>query len=253
MSESLVQDRNKRVAGNTATGLLKIIALLFMFTDHAGKMLFNNMQELRIIGRIAFPLYCWCMAVGAEYTRSMPKYLLRILAVGIISQPLYMLALGHPWYEPNIFLTLLLGLAGIWGIREKKYLSQIWAPAAVLILATLLQVDYGWKGVALILLMYACRKSNGAIAAVTVSFALYWGSGYRQIASAFGLTLTLAGWPECISALIAPFLRIQALCVLALPFILIPFKKDVKLPKWTGYGLYPAHLLVLWILEKIIL
>ena len=58
------------LAGNTATGALKIIALCFMFMDHAGKMLFPNVPELRVLGRIAFPLYAWCLVVGFHYTRN---------------------------------------------------------------------------------------------------------------------------------------------------------------------------------------
>ena len=108
----------KAIAGNTATGVLKLIALAFMFIDHSGKMLFPGVMEMRLLGRIAFPVYCWCMVVGFSYTRSVPKYLLRVLAVGVISQPLYMLALNHTWREPNIFLTLLLALWGLWGMRE---------------------------------------------------------------------------------------------------------------------------------------
>lgn len=101
------------LGGNTSTGLLKILALVFMFCDHAGKMCFPAVSELRLIGRLAFPLYCWCMVVGASRTRSMPKYMLRLALVGLVSQPVYMVALNHAWDVPNIFLTLLLGLGGI--------------------------------------------------------------------------------------------------------------------------------------------
>ena len=45
------------LGGNTSTGVLKLIALIFMFVDHAGKMLFPGIPELRMLGRIAFPLY----------------------------------------------------------------------------------------------------------------------------------------------------------------------------------------------------
>ena len=72
----------RRPAGNTATTWLKIIALVFMFMDHAGKMLLPGVPEMRMIGRAAFPIYAWCMIVGFHYTRSVPKYLLRILIVG---------------------------------------------------------------------------------------------------------------------------------------------------------------------------
>ena len=80
-----------RPAGNTATVWLKIIALVFMFIDHSGKMLFPGAAEMRILGRIAFPVYVWCMIVGFRRTRSVPRYLLRILLVGLIAQPFYVL------------------------------------------------------------------------------------------------------------------------------------------------------------------
>ena len=47
---------SRRPAGNTATVWLKIIALVFMFIDHSGKMLFSGVPEMRILGRIAFPI-----------------------------------------------------------------------------------------------------------------------------------------------------------------------------------------------------
>ena len=139
------------LAGNLSTGLLKLIALASMFIDHTGKVLFNNASDMRLLGRIAFPLYAWCMIVGFCRTRSVPKYLGRILQAGLVSQPLYYLALntqGHLglliqetvaplsagfsfpglWEvlytvflkKPNIFLTLFLGLCALWGIRQKK-------------------------------------------------------------------------------------------------------------------------------------
>ena len=243
----------RKPAGNTATTWLKIIALVFMFIDHSGKMLFNNMAEMRILGRIAFPIYVWCMIVGFHYTRSVPKYLLRVLIVGAASQPLYMLALSHTWNQPNIFLTLLLGLCALWGIREKKAGSQFWAPVAALILAIVLKADYGWKGVLLFILLYAVRDSRPGIAAVMVAFFLFWGSSYGVTKSLFGLTIDLGRLPDFLSQLLSPFLRMETYALLSLPFILIPFGKDLKLPRWVGYILYPAHLVLLFALEKIFL
>lgn len=239
----------KKLAGNTATGWLKLIALVFMFCDHAGKMLFPNVIEMRLLGRIAFPVYCWCMVVGFHYTRSVPKYILRVLGVGLISQPLYMLALNHTWQEPNIFLTLALALCALWGIREKKILSHIWAPALALVVAAALNCDYGWKGVLLVMLLYAARHDRGALAAVMVAFCLYWGSGSLLVTSVFGIPLNVV--PAPLSQITAPFLRMQSMAILALPLMLIRFPRDVKLPAWVGYGIYPAHLAVLYALEQI--
>ena len=176
-------------AGNTATGWLKVLALVFMFIDHAGKVLFSNMQEMRVLGRIAFPLYVWCMIVGFFYTRCVWKYMLRVLVTGLVSQPLYVVALNHQWNEPNIFLTLLLGLCALWGIRENKYGSRIWAPAIALALATVLGANYGWKGVLLFILLYAVQESRAGIAAVMVSYFMFscrcWGKWLRRFQRQF--------------------------------------------------------------------
>ena len=105
--------------------ILKLIALFFMLIDHLGAVVFPSVTEMRILGRIAFPIYCWCMVVGFYYTRSVPKYLGRILLTGVLVQPLYAYVMNHvgstgnlladlylPY--PNIFLTLfqLLPLCG---------------------------------------------------------------------------------------------------------------------------------------------
>ena len=251
METSVLSD-SRKPAGNTATTWLKIIALVFMFIDHAGKMCFPNTPEMRIIGRIAFPIYAWCMIVGFHYTRSVPKYLLRVLITGLVSQPLYMLALNHTWKQPNIFLTLFLGLCALWGIREKKYLSQIWAPAITLVLATVLGADYGWRGVLLFIMLYAVQESRPGIAAVMVSYFLFWGASYSITKSLFGLPINMDALPAFLSQPLSAFMRMEAYALLALPFILIRFKKDLKLPRWVGYALYPAHLAALYALEQII-
>ena len=250
--ETSVLTGSRKPAGNTATTWLKIIALVFMFIDHAGKMCFPNVPEMRILGRIAFPIYAWCMIVGFHYTRSVPKYLLRILITGLVSQPLYMLALNHTWKQPNIFLTLFLGLCALWGIREKKYLSQIWAPAAAMAAAILASADYGWRGVLLFIMLYAVQESRPGIAAVMVSYFLFWGSSYSITKSLFGLPINMDALPAVLSQPLSAFLRMETYALLALPFILIPFKKDLKLPRWVGYALYPAHLALLYALEQII-
>ena len=267
-------------AGNLSTGLLKLIALAFMFIDHSGKVLFNNAYDMRVLGRIAFPLYVWCMIVGFSRTRSVPRYLLRILLVGLVSQPLYVLALntqGHLGVliqeilsplssgftfsgfgdvlhtvflkKPNIFLTLFLGLLALWGIREKKNLSQFLAPAAAVILATVLNADYGWKGVTLFMLLYAVRDSRPGIAAVMVSFFLFWGAGYDVTKSLFGITISPEKLPPWLSGPLKAFLRLETYGILSLPLILARFPEDIRLPKWLSYSLYPAHLVLLILLK----
>ncbi len=269
-------------AGNTATGWLKIIALAFMLVDHMGVVIFPGIPEFRIIGRIAFPIYCWCMVVGFCYTRSVPGYLLRILLVGLLSQPLYAFVMNHlgtaestvrtifadgalfrdgnlftvlgaVFSKPNIFLTLFLALSALWGIRAKKCFSQIWAPAAAMVLAVVLNADYSWKGVLFILLLYAGRSSRPAIAAVMIAFFLYWGTAYGVTQSLFGIPLKLNELPSWLSVLVTPWLRMETFGLLSMPLILIRFPRNLRMPRWVGYALYPVHLLIILLLKTIIL
>ena len=278
-----VSSRNSVIpAGNKATGLLKLIALVFMLIDHSGKVLFNNCTEMRILGRIAFPIYVWCMIVGFWRTRSVLKYLLRILLVGALSQPLYVLALddnghvgelilqltaplssGFSWaglwqviadvyHKPNIFLTLFLGLAALWGIQERKFLSFIWAPAAAILLATVLNTDYGWRGIVFMILLYAVRGSRSGIAAVMIAFFLYWGTGYNVTSRLFGWSFRVSDLPPAVSQPLSALMRMETYALMSMPLILCRFPRDVRLPKWLGYGLYPAHLLLLIALKLIV-
>ena len=247
----------RKTAGNESTGLLKLLALVFMFADHAGKMLLPRVPEMRMLGRLAFPLYAWCLVVGICYTRSPLKYLLRILLIGVLSQYPYMVVLSHlspvgyflgiPWYQTNIFLTLALGLCALWGVKENRWFSACWAPPLALALAALLKADYGWRGVLLMLLFYGCRGSRAAIGCMFAAFCLYWGSASSAVPTLFGVSLRLKG---VLQELLSPWLRLQALAILSLPLILWRPRKRLRLPSWAGYALYPAHLLVLWLLEK---
>ena len=245
--------RSRVPAGNLATGWLRIIALVFMIIDHCGVTLFPNVPELRMLGRIAFPIYCWNLVVGFHFTRSVPKYLLRILVIGLLSQPLYAIAMNHAITKPNIFLTLLLGLLALWGIRENRWGSAVWAPFLTICLATVLGADYGWRGVVLIILLYAAQDRRSAIAAVMVAFFLFWGTSYGITRSYFGILVNLSVLPSFLSDPLSCFLRMETYALLSLPFILIRFPRNLPTPLWVGYAMYPAHLLLIMALKAIFL
>ena len=108
MEWELQPGRDERLAGNLDTSLLKTLALLFMLIDHLGVALFGNLLELRMIGRMALPLYAWCLVVGNVKTRHPLRYFGRLLLLAAISQPLYMMALNHTWQHLNILFLLAL-------------------------------------------------------------------------------------------------------------------------------------------------
>lgn len=65
---------------------LKLIALFTMFIDHLGMLFFPEMTWMRTIGRIAFPIFAYQLALGFLYTRSRSKYALRLFLFAIIAQ-----------------------------------------------------------------------------------------------------------------------------------------------------------------------
>ena len=243
------------IAGNTDTGLLKILALIFMIVDHLGSAFFPGIFELRMIGRIAFPLYVWCCVVGMTYTKDPIGYMLRVLVCAFISQPCYMLGLNHTIRELNVMFTLFLGLFALWGMREKKMYSQFIAPAIALFLACVFKMDYGWKGILLMILLYGAKEKRGAIAAVFFSFCLFWGAESASVYDFFGIVFPnqLPGWMVQGSTLLRAVKKLQFLAVLALPFMLMKRKERINLPRWFSYGAYPGHLLIIGIIRKFLM
>lgn len=68
---------------------LKIIALIAMTCDHIGLQLFPQLEFLRVIGRMAFPLFAYMIAEGCKYTRNRKKYLFNILSLAMLCQVVY--------------------------------------------------------------------------------------------------------------------------------------------------------------------
>lgn len=240
----------ERIAGNMDTSFLKVLALVLMLVDHLGASIWRDIPELRIIGRMAFPLYAWCLVVGSVKTRSPLRYGLRLLALAVVSQPLYMMALRHTWTDLNILFTLLIALIAIQGIRARWMGSQLWLPALCYLVLGYLKVDYGWKGVTFILILYLARESRQGIFAAFVAYALFWGSTSIPVNSLFGWNLPFAALGGLGTVLSALF-RLQGMVWLSLPLILFPTHTNVRLPKWLGYGLYPMHLILLILLQMI--
>lgn len=236
------------IAGNLDTSFLKVLALFLMLIDHIGASILTDIPELRVIGRIAFPLYAWCLVVGSVKTRSPLRYGMRLLALAVISQPLYMMALNHTWTDMNILFTLLIALIAIQGIRARWMGSQFWVPSLCYLAMGYLKVDYGWKGVTFILLLYLARESRSGLCATFLAYALFWGSSSSVVRTLFGVTLPFASIPG-LGTVLSSFFRLQGMVWLALPLILTNTKTQIRMPKWLGYGLYPMHLVLLIILR----
>lgn len=130
---------------------LKILAAVFMTIDHIGVLLLPRMELLRIIGRLAMPVFAFMIAEGCKYTKNRRKYFGMIFALGVFCQIVYSLADGSLYL--SILLTFSLSILTIYALQywkqEKSALSALlffWTVAAVWFLNQILTFDYGFWG-----------------------------------------------------------------------------------------------------------
>ena len=147
------QRQTPKLRTNLDTNFLKLFAILTMVVDHVGTVFFPQHPEFRWVGRLAFPIFCYCLTVGLMYTRDIRRYLGRLALFAVVSQPFFVLAF-HPhnfWEELtswNIFVTLFFSLLAIYGVKERKWW---WFLLGVLAI-NVLNADYANTGVILTLI-----------------------------------------------------------------------------------------------------
>ena len=91
------------------------------FLFHRYLLTYEFYSLLRIIGRSAFPIFCFLLVEGLLHTSSRGKYLLRLLLFSFLSEIPFNLALFgglRNANHQNVFFTLTIGLAVIWGMDE---------------------------------------------------------------------------------------------------------------------------------------
>lgn len=163
MNPSVNISRYQRLDGT----VLKLIACLSMFIDHLGAVCFSGMMGFRIIGRLAFPIYCFLLVEGAVHTHNMKKYILRMGIFALISEVPFDLAFYHRLVytgHQNVFFTLGLGLLAIWFLEhpiEQLDIPDVLYKLLVIIAAGLIaeffNTDYGFTGIAVICIFYYLR------------------------------------------------------------------------------------------------
>ena len=118
---------------------LKLIAILSMLIDHANKaLIYPNLTSnngaltvvsnlFDIIGRIAFPLFCFFVVEGYFKTRNRKKYLMNLLIFGVISEVPFDMFTTASFFNMNwnnVMFTLALVLVTIWIIDVLKEKMQ---------------------------------------------------------------------------------------------------------------------------------
>lgn len=229
--------------GLTATQL-KYFAAVFMVIDHIG-MIFAPLAPLfpadspwrwvlgylpafRYPGRLAFPIFAYFAAQGCRLTSNYRRYLLRLGLFGAVTHAVAYGATGGG--GGSVIATFFLSAAAIGACRALRARGHGWlgvpVTIALLVLAQLLRVDYGWIGVLTVLAVYAA------------------GTDRRRQLLALAACLLLCYLPS--SPLMAGFA-----CLALLPLSLYNGQRG-KGSRWFFYWFYPGHLAALYALSMLI-
>ncbi len=247
-----------------SSAVLKNIAVVTMLIDHIGAVIvirlmiqkglygamvdqeayiawvgqnrgmYGTYMVMRIIGRFAFPIYCFLLAEGFQKTRNVKRYLGRMLLFALISEVPFDLAFSGKFWNmqyQNVFFTLFIGLMVLAGLRlvdqrlagpeTWRKLAGVGLYAVIIVagsaLALALKTDYSFQGVLAITVLYLFRSHRKT-----------------QI------------WAGVIIFLLMDGIEMIA----ALSFLLIWFYNGARgrQNKYFFYFFYPAHLLVLWLI-----
>lgn len=241
MNETSLTTRRCGLSGTA----LKFVACVTMLLDHIGASciearygtaancpagLLKLDLTLRLIGRLAFPIFCFLLVEGFLHTHDVKKYIQRLLLFGVVSEiPFDMAFFRTPfaWQHQNVYWTLALGVIALAAMQRFQDAAgrltwQGGAAAVVCALAAeLAATDYGAIGVALIAALYLTRNSRTQQSILGAGMML------------FELTAPLA-------------------------FVLTWFYNGQRgrcpqWAKWAFYLFYPVHLVVLGVLTNVLL
>lgn len=154
---------------------LKYWAVLTMLIDHIGAVLIEGtaLYEirgfyilniiLRLIGRIAFPIFCFLLVEGFEHTKSRKHYMFRMLIFAFLSElPFDLAVFGQlEFSHQNVFFTLFLALVML-SLLERctKKTQVVFVVFLFSILAEVLHSDYSYLGILLIAILYLLREKD---------------------------------------------------------------------------------------------
>lgn len=205
---------------------LKLLAMATMTIDHIGVQLFPGVLWLRIVGRLAFPIYAYMIAEGCAHTRDRRKYLLQMAGLALLCQLVYFFAMGSLFQCILVTFTLsiLLIYAYDTGSRPLIFLALLGVAFVTVALPRLLPgtdfaVDYGFFGVLVPVAAYIGKTSREKLLFTACALAaLAWSVGGIQWCSLAAL----------------------------LPLALYSGQHGKWRMKWLFYLYYPLHLAVLY-------
>ncbi|MGG4554023.1 TraX family protein [Paenibacillus sp. FSL W8-0186] len=209
--------------------MMQLLAMLTMLIDHVGLLFFPDQPLWRIIGRIAFPLYAYALALGHRHTSSRGKYVLRLLGIAALSQIPYQLA-----FETNELNVVFSLCAAAILLRVLDGLSPGWISYALIALVCALfevfPFEYGAYGL-LLMLIFNYMKPGPMLVGMHLLLNLAALFAYGWVIQLFSIipTMIIAYGPNLWRRL-----------------------ESWRMPRWLWRTFYPAHLAVLAVIVHLI-
>ena len=247
---------------------LKLIAMVSMVFDHVGDNFFPQAVWMRVIGRIALPIFAFCVAEGYCHTRDKGKYLRRMGLFALVSEiPFDLVTAGKvlEFSHQNIMLTFfwaILGLLCYEALRKKcKKGGTVLGILTLLVFAAgslFLGMDYGILAVGIIDIYVLLRDGGLALGIlVLLLFAgtsLLLGLDYSFLAVGL-IFLYYLLWDKALELRNGAGMVFHALLrnkgiywfgLLGFLFLFLYNGEKGRGLKWLFYLFYPGHLLLIW-------
>ena len=249
-----------RTGWGLSASTLKIIACIFMVIDHIGAILLPDLEImdleiLRIVGRLSYPIFAYLLAEGCRYTRNKVKHFLLVFGLMVICETATVVVMGEP--EGGILVNFCFAILLIYEVQAiKKALAQKRAGRACgffLLLALsvagvyafverVLYVDYGFWGVLIPVWTVLPDYKEGETPAFCAKLSNRWIKLAFFTVGLFLLCYSRGLWTS-----------IQTYSLLALPLLALysgrPGRKGLK---YGFYIFYPAHIALLWVIAAIL-
>ncbi|MDD0987845.1 TraX family protein [Pseudomonas shahriarae] len=234
-----VQHSRKR--RSSSLDLIKWLAMLTMVIDHL-RLVWPDMTNLFIPGRLSFPLFC--VAIAANVARSKPGELLTPASGRYLALMLLFAAISEVPYRYistsgsfNIMVTLALGLVIAWGVQHRTLLSGAMALIALSVAYVLNDsLMYGVYGALVPAAVLLAIKRPGALWLLPAALSLLSNTRSSSIVTkAMGLEV------YSLLVLSAAF----AAPLIGLWLLRQTFSFKVWPVRRWGYWFYPGHLAAL--------
>lgn len=270
MNDALTAKSLKKVNGSINTFVLKIIALAAMLIDHLDGSFPNTFPvALGWIGRVAIPIFMFCVIQGIIHTSNRKKYLLR-LYIGSVVMSVGSFILQTAFSEAqfqiadNIFAVFFL-LAVLITLAESKLTMSkktgLWIGFILIQVVSFLLVkrlqtmpdSYAYLANGLIPNILTCQ---GSVIFILLGIFMY---AFKSNRVRFSIMYIIFCILMFIGAGFAGFTvqnlfygNYQWMMIIALPLMLFYNGERGKSMKYFFYTFYPLHIWILFIISNLI-